>query len=85
MLDFLFPSKKPFGIENFQLECISEYFFFVQDLTVRFVDVHFFRGIKKVSVLTKCPIYSVRFMERILCEFISPDLNILSVLARCTL
>ena len=46
--------EKPSGIEfflkHFQLERISEYFSFGQDLTVRFMEVHFFPWERK-----KCP------------------------------
>ena len=62
MLDFLFPSKNHLTLKMLQLERISEYFFFVQDLTVRFMEVHFFPGTEKsvrfnqVSAL-QCPLY----------------------------
>ena len=58
--------EKPSGIEfflkHFQLERISEYFSFGQDLNVRFMEVHFFPGSEKsvrfnqVSAL-QCPLY----------------------------
>ena len=47
MLDFLSASKNLLALKIFQLERISEYFFFVQDLTVRFTEVHFFPGSEK--------------------------------------
>ena len=62
MLDSLFASKNLLALKFFQLERISEYFFFVQDLTVRFMEVHFFPGSEKsvrfnqVSAL-QCPLY----------------------------
>ena len=34
MLDIFFPSKILLVLNDFQLECISEYFFFIQDLTI---------------------------------------------------
>ena len=62
MLDFLSASKNLLELRIFQLERISEYFFFVQDQTVRFMEVHFFPGSEKsvrfnqVSAL-QCPLY----------------------------
>ena len=50
--------KNLLALKIIQLERIYEYFFFVQDLTVRFMEVHFFPGSEKnVSVLTRCPLY----------------------------
>ena len=34
------------------------------------IQVIFYPGGKKLSVLTRCPLYSVRFMEVFLCEFV---------------
>ena len=41
-----------------------------QNEVVRFIQVIFYPRGKKLSVLTRCPLYSVRFMEVFLCEFI---------------
>ena len=46
MLDLL-SALKNLALKIIQLERIYEYFFFVQDLTVRFMEVHFFPGSEK--------------------------------------
>jgi hypothetical protein len=62
MLDLLSALKNLLALKIIQLERIYEYFFFVQDLTVRFMEVHFFPGSEKcvrfnqVSAL-HCPLY----------------------------
>lgn len=62
MLDLLSALKNLLALKIIQLERIYAYFFFVQDLTVRFMEVHFFPGSEKcvrfnqVSAL-HCPLY----------------------------
>ena len=62
MLDLLSALKNLLALKIIQLERIYAYFFFVQDLTVRFMEVHFFPGSEKsvrfnqVSAL-QCPLY----------------------------
>ena len=68
MLDLLSALKNLLALKIIQLERIYAYFFFVQDLTVRFMEVHFFPGSEKCVRFNQ--LYTVRFMEGILCEFI---------------
>ena len=67
MLDLLSALKNLLALKIIQLERIYAYFFFVQDLTVRFMEVHFFPGSKKsfrfyqVSAI-QCPRYEGDFL-----------------------